>query len=222
MVTDYHITAPTEQFVRAHAERGNTVFRYELQWPSPRAGLGACHDSCLPLVFGNLGTATALADADEAARHMSDAVQSLWLAFVRGQEPWERYDGAGGCRRAHDAAQPRNGNRPRPPRRATRLLAEPLSRLWMSDLATCAPTNLVSVTKPAARRRRRQGEAAARRRRSVRRHSASAWPASAFSFTGLRARGGQAAWLSGGAGPPGSPGLSAGRGPFVSSPRGFP
>ncbi len=88
MVTDYHFTAPTEQFVRAHAERGNPVFRYELQWPSPRAGLGgACHDSCLPLLFGNLDAASALAGDDEAARHMSDAVQELWLEFVRGGEP---------------------------------------------------------------------------------------------------------------------------------------
>ena len=96
LVTDYHFTAPTEQFVRAHAERGNTVFRYELQWPSPRAGLGACHDSCLPLLFGNLDAAPALAGDDEAARHMSDAVQQLWLTFIRGGEPWERYDGACG------------------------------------------------------------------------------------------------------------------------------
>ncbi|UXA09876.1 carboxylesterase family protein [Mycobacterium sp. SMC-8] len=97
MVTDYHFTAPTEQFVRAHAERGHAVFRYELQWPSPRAGLGACHDSCLPLVFGNLDAAPALAGADEAARHMSDAMQDLWLEFIRGGEPWERYDGSGGA-----------------------------------------------------------------------------------------------------------------------------
>lgn len=96
MVTDYHFTAPTEQFVRAHAERGNAVFRYELQWLSPRAGFGACHDSCLALVFGNLDAAPALAGNDEAARHMSDAVQQLWLEFVRGGEPWERYDGTGG------------------------------------------------------------------------------------------------------------------------------
>lgn len=61
LVTDYHFTAPTEQFIRAHARRLNTVFRYELQWPSPRAGLGACHDSCLPLIFGNLDAAPALA-----------------------------------------------------------------------------------------------------------------------------------------------------------------
>ena len=96
MVTDYHFTAPTEQFVRAHAERGNTVFRYELQWTSPRAELGACHDSCLPLLFGNLDAAPALAGDDAEARHMSDAVQNLWLEFVRGGEPWEPYDGVGG------------------------------------------------------------------------------------------------------------------------------
>ncbi|MGE2731009.1 carboxylesterase/lipase family protein [Mycolicibacterium vaccae] len=97
MVTDYHFTAPTEQFVRAHAERGNPVFRYELQWLSPRAGLGACHDSCLPLLFGNLDAAAALAGTDEAARRMSDAVQELWLTFIRGGAPWDPYDGAGGA-----------------------------------------------------------------------------------------------------------------------------
>ncbi|WNG89296.1 carboxylesterase family protein [Mycobacterium sp. ITM-2016-00317] len=96
MVTDYHFTAPTEQFARAHADRGNPVFRYELQWPSPRVELGACHDSCLPLTFGNLDAAPALVGNDAAARHMSDAVQELWLQFIRGGEPWERYDGAGG------------------------------------------------------------------------------------------------------------------------------
>jgi len=95
MVTDYHFTAPTEQFVRAHAERGNAVFRYELQWSSPRAGLGACHDSCLALVFGNVDAAPALAGNDGAARRMSEAVQDHWLDFIRGAEPWERYDGGG-------------------------------------------------------------------------------------------------------------------------------
>ncbi|MBI5341135.1 para-nitrobenzyl esterase [Mycobacterium sp. BK558] len=96
MVTDYHFTAPTEQFVRAHARYGNTVFRYELQWPSPRAGLGACHDSCLPLLFGNLDAAPALAGTGDAARRMSDVVQTLWLEFIRAGEPWDRYDRAGG------------------------------------------------------------------------------------------------------------------------------
>lgn len=96
LVTDYHFTAPTEQFVRGHAERGNPVYRYELQWPSPRAGLGSCHDSCLPLVFGTLDAVPALAGDDDAARRMSDTIQDLWLDFMRGGEPWGRYDGVGG------------------------------------------------------------------------------------------------------------------------------
>jgi para-nitrobenzyl esterase len=49
------------------------------------------------LVFGNLHAAPALAGDDEAARHMSDTVADLWLAFIRGAEPWERYAGAGGA-----------------------------------------------------------------------------------------------------------------------------
>ena len=97
LVTDYHFTAPTEQFVRAHAARGNAVFRYELQWLSPRPGLRACHDSCLPLVFGNLDAAPALAGDDDAARRMSDGVQQLWLDFIRGGDPWERYEGVTGA-----------------------------------------------------------------------------------------------------------------------------
>lgn len=96
IVTDYHFTAPTEQFIRGHAER-NAVFRYELQWPSPRPGLGACHDTCLPLVFGNLDAAPTLAGDDEAAYRMSADMQDLWLRFVHGGEPWERYRGAGGA-----------------------------------------------------------------------------------------------------------------------------
>ena len=137
IVTDYHFSAPTEQFVRAHAERGNAVFRYELQWPSPRAGLGACHDTCLPLVFGNLHAAPALAGDDEAARHMADAVQDLWLEFVRGGEPWEPLRR---CRRGDDAARPRDRGRPRAPRRATRDLGEPLSRIRVSGALANALT----------------------------------------------------------------------------------
>jgi para-nitrobenzyl esterase len=51
------------------------------------------------LVFGNLDAAPALAGNDQAARQMADAVQDLWLKFVRGDEPWERYAGAGGATR---------------------------------------------------------------------------------------------------------------------------
>ena len=48
------------------------------------------------MVFGTLAAAPALAGADDAARGMSEAIQQLWLEFIRGGEPWERYDGVGG------------------------------------------------------------------------------------------------------------------------------
>lgn len=97
LITDYHFTAPTEQFVRGHASHGNPVFRYELQWPSPRPGLGAYHDICLPLVFGTLDAAPALAGVGADARRMSEVVQDAWIEFVRGGEPWARYERAGGA-----------------------------------------------------------------------------------------------------------------------------
>jgi para-nitrobenzyl esterase len=97
LVTDYHFTAPTEQFVRAHASHGNAVYRYELQWPSPRPGLGAYHDTCLPLVFGTYDRVPALLGDGPDVMLMSELVQDSWIRFVLGEEPWERYatrDGA--------------------------------------------------------------------------------------------------------------------------------
>lgn len=92
LVTDFHFTAPTEQLLRAHAGHGNPAFRYELQWPSPRADLGACHDTCLPLVFGTMDEVPGLVGIGPEATEMSAAVQRLWVDFVRGEEPWTRYD----------------------------------------------------------------------------------------------------------------------------------
>jgi para-nitrobenzyl esterase len=87
LVTDFHFGAPTEQFARAHAARGNPVFRYVLDWPSPRPGLGACHDMCLPLVFGTMEAAPSLAGTGREAECMSEIVQDAWIAFVRSNDP---------------------------------------------------------------------------------------------------------------------------------------
>ena len=99
LVTDFHFGAPTEQFVRAHAEHGNRVHRYELQWPSPRPGMGACHDTCLPLVFGTMDRAPVLAGTGVDATRMSETVQDAWIAFIRSGDPstpalgaWPAYD----------------------------------------------------------------------------------------------------------------------------------
>jgi para-nitrobenzyl esterase len=100
LVTDFHFAAPTEQFVRAHAARGNPVRHYELQWESPRPDLGACHDMCLPLLFGTMDRSPTLAGAGPEASAMSEALQDAWIGFVRSGDPstptlgtWEPYDG---------------------------------------------------------------------------------------------------------------------------------
>jgi para-nitrobenzyl esterase len=99
MVTDFHFGAPTEQFARAHARRGNRVFRYELQWPSPRNIVGACHDICLPLLFGTMDAAPALAGTGSDVTRMSETVQDAWISFIRSGDPttcalgnWPAYD----------------------------------------------------------------------------------------------------------------------------------
>jgi para-nitrobenzyl esterase len=87
LVTDFHFAATTEQFARAHAARGNSVFHYELQWESPRPGLGACHDTDLPLVFGTMDQVPALAGTGPEVVAMSEVLQDAWLAFVRDGDP---------------------------------------------------------------------------------------------------------------------------------------
>ena len=90
LVTDFHFAAPTEQFVHAHAAHGNEVHHYELQWESPRSDLGACHDMCLPLLFGTMDRAPTLAGADAEAAAMSEALQDAWIAFARSGDPSTR------------------------------------------------------------------------------------------------------------------------------------
>ena len=99
LVTDFHFAAPTEQFARGHASSGNRVFRYELQWPSPRPGIGACHDTCLPLVFGTMESAPKLVGTGPEVTRMSETVQDAWIAFIRSGDPsttvlgkWPAYD----------------------------------------------------------------------------------------------------------------------------------
>lgn len=87
LVTDFHFGAPTEQFARHHAARGNPVFRYVLQWSSPRPGLGAYHDMCLPLVFGTMEAAPSLAGRGPEVERMSEIVQDAWIAFIRTDDP---------------------------------------------------------------------------------------------------------------------------------------
>lgn len=87
LVTDFHFAVPTELFAREQAVRGNPVFRYLLDWPSPRPGLGAYHDMCLPLLFGTMEAVPSLAGTGPAAERMSRRMQDAWIAFIRTTNP---------------------------------------------------------------------------------------------------------------------------------------
>jgi len=61
--------------------------------------MGACHDTCLPLVFGSMDRAPTLAGTGAHATRMSETVQDAWIAFIRSGDPstpvlgtWPAYD----------------------------------------------------------------------------------------------------------------------------------
>ena len=98
LVGDLHFNAPTELFARGHAAAGHPAFHYDLTWESPTPGLGACHNICLPLVFGTVEGAAKLSGADADALAMSQRLQDAWAAFARSGDPstaatgaWPRY-----------------------------------------------------------------------------------------------------------------------------------
>ena len=102
MVGDRHFTASTELLARGHAAAGNRVYHYEIAWQSPTPRLGACHNICLPLVFGTLEVGAKLSGAGTEAQAMSAKVQDAWAAFARSGDPstpalgrWPSYDPIG-------------------------------------------------------------------------------------------------------------------------------
>jgi para-nitrobenzyl esterase len=54
--------------------------------------VGACHDTCLPLVFGTMECAPALVGTGSDAIRMSETVQDAWITFIRGGRPWPSYE----------------------------------------------------------------------------------------------------------------------------------
>ena len=78
--------------IGSFADPGNAAL--ELQWPSPRTGLGACRDTCLPLLFGAMDTAPTLVGTGPEVTQMSELLQDRWITFIRGGNPWTAYDEA--------------------------------------------------------------------------------------------------------------------------------
>ena len=82
-VADLELHVPNELLARAHAARGNPVFRYRFAWEAPVRR--ACHALDLPFTFGTLDVSTwrEFAGAQDArADALSDRMQAAWTSFA--------------------------------------------------------------------------------------------------------------------------------------------
>ncbi len=86
ILTDAAFRAPTARLAAAQQASGAAVHVYEFAWPSPVAGLGACHALELPFVFDTLGAAPGMVGPD-APQHLADEVHRAWVGYARDTAP---------------------------------------------------------------------------------------------------------------------------------------
>ncbi len=88
-VADLELHLPNELLARAHAARGNAVFRYRFNWEAPVRR--ACHALDLPFTFGGLDVSTwrEFAGADGSRAAAADALS------LRMQQAWTTFAGSG-------------------------------------------------------------------------------------------------------------------------------
>ncbi len=93
MLTDAAFRAPTAMLALAQQATGADTFVYELGWPSPVAGLGACHALDLGFVFDTLGSGTGPALAgDHPPQRLADTMHAAWVRFATEGDPgWPTY-----------------------------------------------------------------------------------------------------------------------------------
>jgi para-nitrobenzyl esterase len=86
-------TVPAHRLARAVQASGPTAVMYRFGWPTPVAGLGACHNLDVPFVFGTLAAATDLVGTDPPVG-LAQAMHAAWVAFATdGQVPgWPAYE----------------------------------------------------------------------------------------------------------------------------------
>jgi para-nitrobenzyl esterase len=93
--SDWLFRMPTLHLAQAHAAAGGRTFLYELRYPAPEAGFGACHAIDVPLVFGNfqgLGQTLFGPEPPAAAAALGDLMRREWAAFAAAGDPgWPPY-----------------------------------------------------------------------------------------------------------------------------------
>jgi para-nitrobenzyl esterase len=97
-VADLELHVPNELLARAHADRGNPVYRYRFTWEAPVRR--ACHALDLPFTFGTFDVSTwrefAGADGDRAAAAEALSVQmrDAWTSFAADGTPTDAVVGS--------------------------------------------------------------------------------------------------------------------------------
>jgi para-nitrobenzyl esterase len=106
--SDWLFRMPSLHLAQAHAAAGGRTFLYEVSYPAPVGGVGACHAIDVPLVFGvyrGIGRMLFGPEPPASAVRLGDLMRSQWAAFATDGDPgWPPYA---------------------PGRRTTRIFADP-------------------------------------------------------------------------------------------------
>jgi para-nitrobenzyl esterase len=93
--SDWLFRMPTLHLAQAHAAAGGHTFLYQVSYPAPVAGLGACHAIDVPLVFGvyeGLGQMLFGPEPPASAVALGDLMRAQWAAFAATGDPgWPPY-----------------------------------------------------------------------------------------------------------------------------------
>jgi para-nitrobenzyl esterase len=94
--TELAFRAPSVSYADEHLRAGGATFVYQFAWRSPLLDgwVGAAHVIEIPFVFGLQGSEqlAMFTGSGAEADALSAAMMGAWVAFARGEEPWERYD----------------------------------------------------------------------------------------------------------------------------------
>jgi para-nitrobenzyl esterase len=93
--SDWLFRMPTLHLAQAHAAAGGRTFLYQVSYPAPVAGLGACHAIDVPLVFGvyhGVGRMLFGPEPPASAVALGDLMRAQWAAFAADGDPgWPPY-----------------------------------------------------------------------------------------------------------------------------------
>jgi para-nitrobenzyl esterase len=93
--SDWLFRMPTLHLAQAHAAAGGRTFLYQVSYPAPEAGLGACHAIDVPLVFGvysGIGRMLFGPEPPASAVALGDLMRAQWAAFAAHGDPgWPAY-----------------------------------------------------------------------------------------------------------------------------------